>query len=139
MIRIAAILAFAGALAVVTRAQTAVDWHAQQPKILKHFQALVRLDTSNPPGNERKAVEYLKSVFDVEGIASTVFALDPNRPNLVARLKGNGSKRPLLMLAHTDVVPVQRDKWPVDPFGAVVKDGYIWGRGTTDDTRSCGR
>ena len=60
-------------------------------------------------------------------------ALDPKRANIVARLKGNGSKRPLLILAHTDVVGVQREKWPVDPFGAVLKDGYIWGRGTRDD------
>ena len=59
--------------------------------------------------------------------------LDPARANLVARLKGNGGKRPLLLLVHTDVVPVQREKWPVDPFGAVMKDGYIWGRGTVDD------
>ena len=51
----------------------------------------------------------------------------------MARLKGNGSKRPLLLLAHTDVVGVQRDKWPVDPFGAILRDGYVWGRGTTDD------
>jgi Acetylornithine deacetylase/Succinyl-diaminopimelate desuccinylase and related deacylases len=59
--------------------------------------------------------------------------MNPNRANLVARLKGNGSKRPLLILAHTDVVGVQREKWPVDPFGAVIKDGYVWGRGTKDD------
>jgi acetylornithine deacetylase/succinyl-diaminopimelate desuccinylase-like protein len=51
----------------------------------------------------------------------------------VARLKGNGSKRPLLILGHTDVVGVQREKWPVDPFGAVMKDGYVWGRGSVDD------
>ena len=57
----------------------------------------------------------------------------PIGPNLVARLKGTGAKRPLLLLAHTDVVGVQRDKWPVDPFGAVLRDGYVWGRGTTDD------
>ena len=62
-----------------------------------------------------------------------MFALNPNRANLVARLKGNGSKRPLLILAHTDVVPVQREKWPVNPFGAIMKDGYVWGRGSTDD------
>src|SRR5215813_5063280 len=70
--------------------------------------------------------------LDAEGIPSKTFALDPNRANLVARLKGNGSKRPLLIFAHTDVVPVQKDKWPVDPFGAVMKDGVIWGRGTVD-------
>ena len=67
-----------------------------------------------------------KNLLEAEGIPTKTFALDPNRANLVARLKGNGSKRPLLLLAHTDVVPVQVEKWPVDPFGAVMKDGYIW-------------
>ncbi len=118
----------------IGRGQTpSVDWKSQRAEILQHFRSLVQIDTSNPPGNERRVVEYLKSVLDKEGIPSQIWALDPDRPNLVARLKGNGSRRPLLMLAHTDVVPVQRDKWPVDPFGAVVKDGYVWGRGTTDD------
>jgi acetylornithine deacetylase/succinyl-diaminopimelate desuccinylase-like protein len=78
-------------------------------------------------------VEYLKKVLDSEGIPSKTFAQDPNRANLVARLKGNGTKKPLLILAHTDVVPVDTAKWPVDPFGAVMKDGYIWGRGSIDD------
>src|SRR6185436_15791854 len=95
--------------------------------------ALVQLDTSNPPGGETKVVEYLKKVLDAEGIPSKTFALDPNRANLVARIKGNGSKRPLLIMAHTDVVGVQKEKWPVEPFGAVLKDGYIWGRGSVDD------
>src|SRR6185369_7257286 len=94
---------------------------------------LVQIDSSSPPGNETKVVEYLKKALEAEGIPSKVLALDPNRANLVARLKGNGSKRPLLILAHTDVVPVQKEKWPVDPFGAVIKDGFIWGRGTVDD------
>jgi acetylornithine deacetylase/succinyl-diaminopimelate desuccinylase-like protein len=110
-----------------------VNSEKQKAEILKHFRALVQIDTSNPPGDEIKAVNYLKKVLEAEGIPTKTFALDPNRPNLVARLKGNGSKRPLLILAHTDVVKVQREKWPVDPFGAVLKDGYIWGRGTTDD------
>ena len=100
---------------------------------LRHFRALVQIDTTNPPGNETKAVDYLKKVLEDEGIPTQTFALDPNRTNLVARLKGNGSKRPLLIMAHTDIVGVQRRKWPVDPFGAVLKDGYVWGRGTTDD------
>jgi acetylornithine deacetylase/succinyl-diaminopimelate desuccinylase-like protein len=131
---LASVLASITALVVVVRAQTpTVDWKSQEAEILRHFRALVQADTSNPPGNERRVVDYLKPVLDAEGIASKTFALDPNRPNLVARIKGTGSKRPVLMLAHTDVVPVQRDKWPVDPFGAVVKDGYVWGRGTTDD------
>src|SRR5713101_473161 len=110
-----------------------IDWAKQKSEILTHYKALVQINTSNPPGNETKAVEYLKKVFEAEGIPTKTFALDPARANLVARLKGNGSKRPILILAHTDVVGVQREKWPVDPFGAVMKDGYIWGRGTSDD------
>jgi acetylornithine deacetylase/succinyl-diaminopimelate desuccinylase-like protein len=110
-----------------------VDWNKHKTETLGHFQSLVRIDTTNPPGNETKAVEYLRSVLEREGIPTRTFALEPNRANLVARLKGNGSKRPILILAHTDVVPVQREKWTMDPFGAILKDGYVWGRGTIDD------
>jgi acetylornithine deacetylase/succinyl-diaminopimelate desuccinylase-like protein len=129
------LLLAAGTLAAQTKPdQTkAIDWGQQQAEILRHFRALIQIDTSNPPGNETKVVEYLKKVLEDEGIPTQTFSLDPNRTNLVARLKGNGSKRPLLIMAHTDVVGVQREKWPVDPFGAVLKDGYVWGRGTTDD------
>ena len=109
----------------------AINWEREKAEILQHYRALVQIDTTY--GNETKVVEYLKNVLDREGIPSKTFAKDPNRANLLARLKGNGSKRPLLILAHTDVVAVQKEKWPVDPFGAVVKDGYIWGRGTIDD------
>jgi acetylornithine deacetylase/succinyl-diaminopimelate desuccinylase-like protein len=122
------------ALTRSTAAQVpSVDWQAQKTEILQRYRALLQIDTSNPPGNETKAVEYLKSVFDAEGIPAKTFALDPSRANLVARLKGNGRKRPILLMAHTDVVGVQREKWPVDPFGAVLKDGYVWGRGSRDD------
>src|SRR3989442_5754694 len=110
-----------------------VNWENQRVEILRHHRSLVQIDTSNPPGNETKAVEYLKEVFDAEGIPAKTFALEPSRANLVARIKGNGSKRPILLMAHTDVVGVQRERWPRDPFGAVLKDGYIWGRGTADD------
>jgi acetylornithine deacetylase/succinyl-diaminopimelate desuccinylase-like protein len=128
----AAVLAAASVCSLRAQVPAAkVDWEKLRPEILGHYRALVQLDTT--AGHEILAVEYLKKVFDAEGIPTRTFALDPNRPNLVARLKGNGSKRPLLILAHTDVVGVQRDKWPVDPFGAVMKDGYIWGRGSKDD------
>src|SRR5205807_8142732 len=110
-----------------------IDWAKERREILTHYRSLVQIDTRNPPGNETKAVEYLKKVLEAEGIPTKTFALDPKRANLVARLRGNGSKRPLLILAHTDVVGVQREKWPVDPFGAVIKDGYVWGRGSKDD------
>src|SRR4051812_35156337 len=108
-----------------------VDWQAMRVEILQRYRELVQIDTT--AGNETRAVDYLRRVLEAEGIPTKTFALDPARANLVARLKGNGSRRPLLILAHTDVVGVQRDKWPVDPFGAVVEDGYIWGRGTKDD------
>ena len=108
-----------------------IDWEKLKPEILDRYRALVQLDTT--AGHETRAVDYLAKIFASEGIPTTTLALDPNRANLVARLKGNGSKRPLLILAHTDVVGVQREKWPVDPFGAVMKDGYIWGRGSKDD------
>jgi acetylornithine deacetylase/succinyl-diaminopimelate desuccinylase-like protein len=109
----------------------AVDWEKLKPEILEHYRALVQIDTT--AGHETLAADYLKKILEGEGIPTRTFALDPARANLVARLKGNGSKRPLLILAHTDVVGVQRDKWPVDPFAAVAKDGYIWGRGSKDD------
>jgi len=109
----------------------AIDWKKEQAVILQHYRALVQINSVY--GDETKVVEYLKKVLDAEGIPSRTFALNPDRANLVARLKGNGSKRPLLILAHTDVVAVQTEKWPVDPFGAVMKDGYIWGRGSIDD------
>jgi acetylornithine deacetylase/succinyl-diaminopimelate desuccinylase-like protein len=120
------------ALGAVANGQIpAIDSAENQAEALRHFRALVQIESVN--GNETRVVEYLKKALEAAGIPVKTFALDPNRANLVARLKGNGSKRPLLIMAHTDVVAVQRDKWPVDPFGAVMKGGYIWGRGTTDD------
>ena len=106
---------------------------ALEAETLTHYQALVQLDTSSPPGNEIRAVEYLQKVLQKEGIPFQVFAKDPQRPNLVARLKGNGKKRPLLVMGHTDVVTVDPKKWTHPPFGAVRDGGYIYGRGTVDD------
>ena len=127
-------IALLAAFALAAPAQTpTIDWTKQSAEILRHYRSLVQIDTSNPPGNETKAVEYLKKVFEAEGIPTKVFALEPTRANLVGRIRGNGKKRPILLMAHTDVVGVQREKWPVDPFAAVLKDGYIWGRGTSDD------
>lgn len=128
------ILSLIALLTSIAAAQApAVDWDKQKAETLAHYRALVQIDSSSPPGNETRVVEYLKKVLEAEGIPTRTFALDPTRANLVARLKGSGSKRPLLILAHTDVVSVQREKWPVDPFGAVQKDGYVWGRGSVDD------
>jgi acetylornithine deacetylase/succinyl-diaminopimelate desuccinylase-like protein len=94
---------------------------------------LVRIDTSNPPGNESKAAEYIKTLLAKEGITSQIFESVPGRGTLVARLKGSGARRPLLIMGHLDVVGVERDKWTIDPFAALVKDGYLYGRGSSDD------
>lgn len=113
-----------------------VDWKKYNEETLRHYRALLQIDTSNPPGNETKAVDYLKKVLEADGIPLKIFALEADRANLVARIKGNGKKRPILVMGHTDVVGVQREKWPVDPFGAVLKDSYIWGRGAVDNKNS---
>lgn len=109
------------------------DWRAVEEESMRHFQALLRLDTSDPPGVELPAVEYLKKVLDAEGIPNEVLARDPQRPNLVARLKGSGAKKPLLLMGHTDVVNVDPKKWTFPPFGATRNGGYVYGRGTVDD------
>jgi acetylornithine deacetylase/succinyl-diaminopimelate desuccinylase-like protein len=106
---------------------------AIEAETIQHFQALLRLDTSSPPGNETRAVDYLKQVFENEGIPYQVFAKDPSRANIVARIKGNGKKRPILVLGHTDVVTVDPAKWTHPPFGAVRDGGYVYGRGAVDD------
>ena len=110
-----------------------VDWNSLQPEIFEYYSSLVRIDTSSPPGNETKAAQYLKSILEKEGIPARIYELEPGRGNVVARLKGNGSKRPILIMGHLDVVGVQREKWSVDPFAALRKDGYVYGRGTIDD------
>jgi len=131
-LRTPAIVATAVLLAPLAWPQVpAIDWGKQKAETLRHYRALVQMDTS--AGNEVRAVDYLRKALEGEGIPVKTFALEATRPTLVARLKGNGTKRPILLVAHTDVVGVQRQKWPVDPFGAVLKDGYVWGRGTTDD------
>jgi acetylornithine deacetylase/succinyl-diaminopimelate desuccinylase-like protein len=109
------------------------NWAEIERETLEHFQAILRLDTRNPPGRETRAAEYLKSVFDKEGIPAELVALDSNRANVVARLKGNGRKRPLLIMGHTDVVTVDTTKWTHPPFSATRDGGYVYGRGAVDD------
>jgi acetylornithine deacetylase/succinyl-diaminopimelate desuccinylase-like protein len=94
---------------------------------------LVRLDTSNPPGNETRVAEYLKRVADSYNITSELLGPDPQRKNFIARLQGNGKGRPLLLMAHSDVFPAGDAKqWTVDPFSGELRNGFIYGRGTLD-------
>jgi acetylornithine deacetylase/succinyl-diaminopimelate desuccinylase-like protein len=109
------------------------DWTKLNDETIRTFQALVQIDTTDPPGNETRIVDYVKKLFDAEGITSIVAAKDPARANLIARLKGNGSKRPLLIMAHSDTVQVDAAKWTLPPFSAARQGGWIYGRGTLDD------
>lgn len=129
-----AALIFSATAAAQTREP---DWTALNAETIQHFQALIRLDTTNPPGNEIRAVDYIKKVLDKEGIAYQIFAKDPARPSLVARLRGNGSKRPILLMGHTDTVSIDPKKWTTfGPFSGDKSDGFIYGRGSTDDKDS---
>jgi acetylornithine deacetylase/succinyl-diaminopimelate desuccinylase-like protein len=94
---------------------------------------LIRIDSQDPPGNESKVASYLQGVLKDAGIDSELLQTVPGRDSLVARLKGDGSKRPLLLMAHEDVVPVDRSGWTVDPFAAMERDGVLYGRGASDD------
>ena len=110
-----------------------LDWTALDAETLQHFQAMVRIDTADPPGREVDLTRYITGVLDAEGIAYEVFSLEKDRPNIVARLNGNGSKRPLLLMAHQDTVNVDASKWTFPPHSAERDSGWIYGRGTLDD------
>ena len=120
-------------LSFVVAQPSGPDWKSVEAETLKHFQSLIKFDTSDPPGNEKPAADYLKQVLEAEGIPVEVVSLEPNRPNVIARLKGSGAKRPLLIMGHTDVVNVDPKKWTHPPFSAARDGGYVYGRGTVDD------
>lgn len=97
-----------------------------------HLVSLLKIDTSNPPGNETAACEYIRDALAVEGIESVILESAPGRGSIIARLKGDGSKKPFLMAGHIDVVPAQAQDWTADPFGGEIRDGCVWGRGALD-------
>ncbi len=97
---------------------------------------LIKINTANPPGNEEAAAKYLAGILQKEGITPEILPITPGRSAVVARLKSSAvadPSRALLLVAHMDVVGVDRSKWTVDPFAAVMKDGYLYGRGAVDD------
>jgi len=109
-----------------------INWDDAFDEALGHFKTLIRFETVNPPGNEKPAAEYLAQVFSQEGLEPEVLDSAENRANVVCRLRGNGEKPPILLNGHLDVVPVELGKWSCDPFGAIEKDGCIYGRGAVD-------
>lgn len=110
-----------------------ISWQAIQQEALGYLRALVRLDTTNPPGNERIAADYIANALGAHGIDSVIRESAPTRTNLVARYPGSDSSAGALLLSsHTDVVPVERSGWTREPFGGEVAQGCVWGRGSID-------
>jgi len=119
---------------ISVRAQTPhpIDWNGYQDMAVKLMQQYLRVNTSNPPGNEIAAAKFFKAIFDEYGIQNEIFEYKPSRANIIARLKGNGTKRPVILLNHMDVVTADATAWEVDPFSAEIRSGSIYGRGALD-------
>ncbi|MEO8130579.1 MAG: M20/M25/M40 family metallo-hydrolase, partial [Bryobacteraceae bacterium] len=110
------------------------DWKAVDQHAVDFLQRYVRIESVNPPADTRATSALIKSELEAAGFTVKLYSSGPNgQTNVVTRLAGRDrSKKPLLLLNHQDVVPVDRKAWSVDPFGALIKDGWIWGRGTLD-------
>jgi len=102
----------------------------EKPELI--LQKLIQFNTTNPPGHEKACIDYIQSLLKDYGIDSFVVALDEKRPNLIARLKGEGKSSPLMMYGHVDVVTTENQKWTNPPFSGDIIDGYVWGRGALD-------
>lgn len=101
-------------------------------KTVELLRDFIRIDTTNPPGNEEKAAQFLQEFLRREGLSSDMYHPAPGRANILSRIKGRLPGSPVILLGHIDVVPAKREEWSCDPFTAEVKDGYIYGRGTID-------
>ena len=110
-----------------------MNWDQLLEEAIHYLQEYIRINTVSPPGNEVEGARYFKKIFDAESIPCQIFEPSQGRGNILATLKGNGKKRPVLLLNHIDIVPVERNHWEVDPFEGVIKDGYLYGRGALDD------
>jgi len=115
----------------------AIDWPAVHREALEILVQYLQIDTSNPPGNEKPAARFLGAICEAEGIPVEYIETAPNREVLVARLRGDGSKRPIMLCNHTDVVPVEEQYWSVPAFAGLVQDGRVYGRGAVD-MKGCG-
>jgi len=128
---LAATALIAIALPGVTAAQDAY-WTSVQAEATQLLQRYVRIDTSVPPGDVTKAADLLQGVLEQEGIPVTRYESGPGHSIIVARLKGTGTAKPILLLHHMDVVPADASRWTRDPFGGEIADGRLWGRGAMD-------
>src|SRR6185503_11679920 len=134
--RLSTLVALVCPLAVSSAQGTPINWDALTSETVGLLAEYIKLNTTNPPGNELTTARFLKRILDREGIEARILdtaELQPaGRANLYARLKGNGSKKAIALVHHMDVVPADPRYWSVDPFAGVVKDGYVWGRGALD-------
>ena len=109
------------------------DWESVGEETIARLQTIIRFDTTNPPGNELPLALYLEGALQEQGIETTLLKPAENRAVLMGRIRGNGRKRAVILLAHMDVVGVEREGWSVDPFAGEIRDGYLYGRGAIDD------
>ncbi|HKR09637.1 MAG TPA: M20/M25/M40 family metallo-hydrolase [Gemmatimonadaceae bacterium] len=109
------------------------DQDLVRAETIERLQAIIRFDTTNPPGNELPLALYLEGALKGEGVDTTLLVPEKNRAQLVGRIRGSGKERPVILLAHMDVVGVQRTSWTHDPFGGEIDSGYLYGRGAIDD------
>jgi acetylornithine deacetylase/succinyl-diaminopimelate desuccinylase-like protein len=114
-------------------AETGFNWKALEDEAVTLLSGYIQVDSTNPPGNEIKAAQFFKAIFDREGIESRIIESAPGRGNIYARLRGDGSKKAVMLLNHMDVVPADAKLWKEPPFSGAVKDGIIWGRGAIDN------
>ena len=127
------VISFLIALGAATGvAAQAPDWKAIEGEAIKTLQSYIRIDTSVPPGDVTKAADLLQSVLEREGIAVKRFESGTGRSIILARLKGSGTAKPIVLLHHMDVVPADKSRWKRDPFGGEIAEGAIWGRGAMD-------
>ena len=110
-----------------------MNWDSLRNEAKHHLQDYLRLATVNPPGNEIAGARFFEAIFNRESIPVRIFEPSPGRASVMATLKGDGTQKPLLLLSHIDVVPVDREKWKIDPFSGTIHDGFLYGRGALDD------
>jgi acetylornithine deacetylase/succinyl-diaminopimelate desuccinylase-like protein len=125
---VAAVLVIAPALSLAAD----IDWNDVERQAAAFLSAYIQIDTSNPPGNETAAAHFLAARFRNAGIDAEVYEAQPGRGSVLARLKGSGGARPIILLNHLDVVPATAGDWELPPFAGTVRDGYVYGRGALD-------
>ncbi len=109
-----------------------INWKRIGEETTDLLRSLIRINTTNPPGNEISTASFMKTLLEREGISAEIYESAPRRGNLVARLAGDGSRKPMMMLSHMDVVAANSNQWSFDPFAGIIDGGYIWGRGALD-------